>query len=199
MIRPPDGPYFRLATNSCLNTWMSRRRGATWIAGALCALLSGCATVSDTAADLVTSNASAIAVLDGRVLWGNANFSIGREASFTLQSAELPLLACAGTLRFTATASGSINFSCSDGRSFTAPFQAMGLLKGSARTLPPGGPSFLLTYGLPVDSAAGYLALPSNQLCAPSSTDSAPLQGPWFSVKPRPGAATRAAMCTAAQ
>ena len=132
------------------------------------ATLAGCATVAEETTRLFSSNTPAIAVVDGRVLWGVANFTSAREATVQLQNAEIPSLACSGTLRYTASGSGSVSLACTDGRSITSTFHALSALSGSGSNLA-ASPGFAFTYGLPPEKAAGYLRLPSERLVRPGA------------------------------
>ena len=138
--------------------------GCSWAVVAFTgATLAGCATVAEETTRLFSSNTPAIAVVDGRVLWGVANFTSAREATVQLQNAEIPRLACSGTLRYTATSSGSVSISCTNGHSLTSTFQALSALSGAGSNLV-ASPGFAFTYGLTADKAAGYLRLPAERL-----------------------------------
>ena len=133
------------------------------LAGCAAATLWGCATVAETTTSLFSSNTPAIAVIDGRILRGQANFTSGREATVQLQSTDAPSMACSGTLRYTATSSGSVSISCTNGHSLTSTFQALSALSGAGSNLG-ASPGFAFTYGLTADKAAGYLHLPAERL-----------------------------------
>lgn len=143
------------------------RRLATAVGAVGCLL--GCAAVSQKTTELFSSNTPATAVFGGRVLWGQANFISPREATLQLQTPDAAGLACSGALRYTASTAGTVGFSCSDGRSFTVPFQAFSALSGAGRAQI-GATDFSLTYGLPPDKAAGYLALPPDRLERPGGS-----------------------------
>ena len=130
----------------------------------------GCAKVVEKGAGLLSSSADAIAVVGGRVLRGDANFARDRLGTVQMQTGEGPVLSCFGSLRYTATSSGTIDMSCNDGRLFVLPFQEISPLSGTARGMA-GKEIFSLTYGLSTERAAGYLGVPLDQL-APPKTDS---------------------------
>ena len=143
--------------------------GCSWAVVAWAgATLAGCATVAEETTRLFSSNTPAIAVVDGRVLWGVANFTSAREATVQLQNAETPSLACSGALRFTATSSGSVSLACTDGRAVTSTFHALTALSGTGSNLA-ASPGFAFTYGLTPDKAAGYLRLPTERLLRPGA------------------------------
>ena len=127
--------------------------------------LSGCSSVNEKVTRWLSSNADAIGVIDDRILRGQASFTNQREATVHLQSndAPTPSLTCLGALRFTASNSGVVDFSCSDGRSIMVPFQSRSLLSGVGRGLV-GNSEFALTYGLPSEKAASFLGLPMERL-----------------------------------
>jgi hypothetical protein len=152
------------------------RTTTPFLAALGCALLlgfSGCAMVSDKIGGWLSSNSEALAVVDGRVLRGQANFAREREATFQLQTQDQPALSCFGTLRFTATASGVIDMSCNDGRALALAFQSLGPLSGIGRGLL-GNVEFGLTFGLSPERAAAYLAVPADRLMPPKPKDAAP-------------------------
>ena len=138
------------------------------LAGASACLL-GCAAVAEKSGELFSSNAPAIGVLDGRILWGQANFTSAREATVQLQSTDAPVLTCSGTLRYTASSSGMLGLACNDGRSVSSAFQSLSPLSGASRSQA-GAPGFAFTYGLPPEKAAGYLALPVERLLRPAGS-----------------------------
>lgn len=147
------------------NTHLSRTRIPAAV-GLITVLLCGCSTIDQTASNVFSSNADASGVFAGRVLLGKANFTTAREGTVHLQSDEAPSLNCFGNLRFTATTSGVVGFSCSDGSSPAIPFQALSPLRGSGRTQV-GSNVFALTYGLQPEMAAAYLAVPVERLPRP--------------------------------
>ena len=148
--------------------------------------LTACTTITEKARDLLASGADAYAVVDGRVLMGDASFYSDRDARVQVQSTDEPSLSCYGPLRFTATTSGVVEFNCSNGRTATVYFQALGPLSGAGRgvldDVPLGTntangakpkPEFVLTYGLAPGKAAGYLAVPADRLVPPKPADAA--------------------------
>ena len=138
-------------------------------------LLSGCVAVSDGMTELSSSRTAAFAVVDGRVLRGEARLSAERAGSVQLQSADNPSLTCFGPLMFTATMQGVIRLSCSNGRTVAVSFQSLSPLGGAGRgnmeTADAGAPSrltdFALTYGLRADQASAYLGVPAASLMPP--------------------------------
>lgn len=127
--------------------------------------LSGCSTANETVTRWLSSQAEAIGVIDDRILRGQATFPNEREATIHLQSSDAgrPTLTCLGALRFTASNSGVVDFSCSDGRSLMMPFQSRSLLSGVGRGVV-GNADFAWTYGLPSERAASFLGLPIERL-----------------------------------
>ena len=125
--------------------------------------LSGCARVTDKLTRWLSTSVDAAAVFDGHLLRGPANFPSEREASLELVSADDSHLACMGSLRYTASQSGMVDFSCSDGRALSLPFRAYTPLSGAGKmTL--GNTDFALAYGLTPQNTAAYLALPVERL-----------------------------------
>lgn len=130
--------------------------------------LTGCASVNEKVTGWLSSNVEAIGVFDGKILRGKATFPSEREATLHLQSNDIPSLSCLGALRYTATSSGVVDFSCNDGRFGMVPIQSRSVLSGVGRGWV-GKAEFTLTYGLPVERAASFLALPIEQLAEPAA------------------------------
>lgn len=125
--------------------------------------LSGCARVTDKLTRWLSTSVDAAAVFDGHLLRGPANFPSEREASFELVSADDSHLACMGNLRYTASLSGVIDFSCSDGRALSLPFRAYSPLSGTGK-MALDSTEYALAYGLTPQNTAAYLALPMERL-----------------------------------
>ena len=171
--RFPAMPFHLAAMLTLMPTCRTTRPFLTALGCALLLGLSGCAMVGEKVGGWLSSNSEALAVVDGRVLRGQANFAREREATFQLQTQDQPALSCFGTLRFTATTSGVIDMSCNDGRAIALAFQSLGPLSGIARGLL-GNAAFALTYGLSAERAAAYLAVPADRLMPPKPKDAAP-------------------------
>jgi hypothetical protein len=131
--------------------------------------LVGCSTVTEKISGWMASDANALAVVDGRVLRGQARFYSEREATFSLNSTEGVSLVCHGPLRFTGSKQGVIQLQCSDSRSAHLQFAALTPLSGSAAGKSSGdaGVDVMLTYGMPAQRAAAYLSLPVERLMPP--------------------------------
>ena len=157
-----------------------RKKGVLCILAASALLLPGCASVSESMTRLGASSTTAFAVVDGRVLHGEARLSAERSGSVHLQSTDTPALSCFGPLSYTATTQGLISLSCSNGRAVAVSFQAYsplsGVGRGSMEKTDMGATSrvdFNLTYGLKADRAAAYLAVPVASLMPPAASASA--------------------------
>lgn len=135
--------------------------------------LGACAMVGEKVGGWLSSNSEALAVMDGRILRGQASFAREREATFQLQTQDAPALSCFGALRFTATTTGVIDLSCNDGRDVAVAFQSLGPISGTGRGLL-GNAAFALTYGLSPERAAAYLAVPADRLVPAKPKDPAP-------------------------
>lgn len=125
--------------------------------------MAGCSTVVEKSVGYLSSNADVLAVKQGQVLLGRANFARERRATLELQSRDGPPLQCLGRLRYTATSSGTIDMSCSDASQWVLPFQELSPLVGIGQATEKPG-AFRLSYGLPPERAAGYLGVPLDQL-----------------------------------
>lgn len=139
------------------------------LSGSLVLGLMACSTVVEKTTGWLSSGADVIAVANGRVLWGTANFARERRATLDMRSADSPELRCFGALRYTATSSGAIDMSCNDGTQFVLPFQELNPLSGTARGVGDMA-AFGLTYGLSPDKAAGYLGQPPERLAPPKAS-----------------------------
>ncbi len=127
------------------------------LAGVL--LLGGCAAINDATMRALASPASALAVIGERVFTGDMLLYTDRSGKLQLRSEGEPALSCMGALRYTATASGTMNLSCSDGTQAQLPFTALGETSGYGGV--PGGPSF--TYGLAPEAARAWLTPPAGK------------------------------------
>lgn len=133
-------------------------RSVLLLASAL--LLSGCAAINDATMHVLASSAPALAVVGERVLAGEMLLYTDRSGKLTLESGGESPLSCMGTLRYTATSSGTVNLRCSDGRQLQLPFTALGESSGYGGTA--GGPvSF--TYGLAPEPARAWLSAPAGK------------------------------------
>jgi hypothetical protein len=130
-------------------------RSVLLLAGAL--LLGGCAAINDATMRALASSASAQAVIGERVVTGEMLLYTDRSGKLQLRSDVAPALSCMGALRYTATTSGAVNLSCSDGTQARLPFTALSETSGYGGM--PGGPvSF--TYGLAPEPARAWLTPP---------------------------------------
>lgn len=149
------------------------KRPAPLLATMLVAIvLAGCASSVQKVNGWLSSNADALATVDGRVLFGKLNFPSEREANLQMETKTGPVLACSGKLRFGATKAGLIAINCSDGRTGTLSFAAINTLSGTARGSI-GSSLMNLTYGLSPDKASGYLGLPPDKLIEPKAASPA--------------------------
>ncbi len=131
--------------------------------------LSGCASVGEKVNSVLASNAPATAVVDGRILQGQASFGSEREATVLLQSLESPYLSCFGPLRYHASSAGSVFLSCSNGLAVTVAFRSLSPLSGAGRGLL-GSSEFSLSYGLEPLQAAAFLEVAPERLVPPAAT-----------------------------
>ncbi len=122
-------------------------------------LLTGCASVGEKLDGWLASDAKAIAVVDRRVLRGQASFTKEREANVVLQSSAGPGLTCFGPLRFSSSNHGWIDFSCSNGLTAKVNFRSLSPLSGMGRGML-GSHEFSFVYGLQPEQAAAYLEVP---------------------------------------
>jgi hypothetical protein len=132
--------------------------------------LVGCAKIDGKARDWLASTAPSYAVVDGRLYEGTATLFNDRSGTLQLVAKQAPDKQCFGTLRYTATRSGTLLLQCSGGVETTLAFTALGASSAYAT-----GGTASLTWGLPIDSANAYLRLPEGQ--APLEN---PPPKPWY-------------------
>ncbi len=125
-------------------------------------ILAGCAAMHDATMRALASSAPALAVIGERVYTGEMLLYTDRSGRLELRSAGEPTLSCMGAMRYTATTSGNVTLSCSDGTQARLPFTALGETSGygSARTAS-GVASF--TYGLDAEPARAWLIAPAGK------------------------------------
>jgi len=137
------------------------RRRFCWYALCLATLagLGGCASSGD---PWMSASVVAVAVVDGRVLRGTANFTSEHEGTVQLQEVAATSLSCFGPLRHTGSVDGVIDLSCNNGQSVQVPFRTLGLHRMAGRGVM-GGSEFALAIGLSAAQAGAYLALTPEQ------------------------------------
>ncbi len=123
-------------------------------------LLGGCAAVNDATMRALATSTPALAVIGERVLSGEMLLYTDRSGRLQLHGGDRAGLSCLGSLRYTATTSGTMNLSCSDGTRVQLPFTALGETSGHG-SLPGGSISF--TYGLPAETARAWLSAPAGK------------------------------------
>lgn len=125
--------------------------------------VAGCSTVDDTLQRVLAARTTAMAVVGGRVLLGQASYTQPRAGTVDLHSPEAPAYDCTGSLTLTATMGGVASLVCSDGQSVAIPFQLLGAMRAAGRVTA-GESVAALTYGLSPDLAAPYLGMPVERL-----------------------------------
>jgi hypothetical protein len=129
-------------------------------------LLSGCASVGEKVGSLLASNATAIGVVDGHILRGQASFTKAREATVLLKGTAGASLSCFGPLRFNSSSSGWVDLACNNGQSTVVAFRSLTALSGAGRGML-GGHEFSFTFGLEAEQAAAFLEVPQDSLVEP--------------------------------
>lgn len=131
---------------------------------AVCAalLLAGCAKVNDTSLRLVSTKVDAYAILNGQVLAGNVILIPDRTGRITFSPEKGPELACLGSMRHTATLSGSMDLSCSDGTTTQLQYTLLTETRGYAYGTNAAGPASLV-FGLSPQDARAYLTVPAGK------------------------------------
>lgn len=135
--------------------------------------LAGCAKINDLSTRVLSSSASALAVVSDTLLSGKVVITTDRTGTVTLESDSG--LKCMGSLRYTASRSGTIALQCSDGNEATMDFRALSETSGHASGRSLRGPASL-TYGLDPLDAAAYLTLPPGKRLVPGGSSGSRLQ-----------------------
>jgi len=124
---------------------------------ALCIALAGWTGLAD--AQLFSSTGPVIAILDGKLLVGEATGHLGGWGTIALHSRSKPERTCVGEFTYSDALGDSGQLKCSDGESATFRFQRLSLMRGyGAGSSSRGELSF--TYGLNAEDSAPYLKLP---------------------------------------
>jgi hypothetical protein len=138
---------------------MKKRVFLVGMALLLCVGLQACASLNDKALRLFSARAKAIAIVNGQVLHGTLDLLPDRTGIASLATGAEPAVRCAGTMRYTASALGSLLLRCSDGSGadmqFTALTETTGYAFGQTST-----DNSSLTYGLSAMDALAILTPP---------------------------------------
>jgi hypothetical protein len=136
-------------------------------------LLSGCAKVNDTALGLVSTKVPAYAIVNGSLLSGEVVLIPDRTGRAQLGSNQA--LRCAGSLRHTATLSGSVALTCSDASTIDLQYTLITETRGYAYGSNANGPASLV-FGLPPADARAFLTVPAGRRLALSAAGTLELQ-----------------------
>ena len=122
----------------------------------------GCAKVNDTSLSLVSTSVDAYAILNGQVLSGTVVLIPDRTGRVSFSPEKGEGLACAGGMRYTASQSGSIDLSCSDGTATSLHYTLLTETRGYAIGTNPAGPATLV-FGLSPQDARAFLSVPAGK------------------------------------
>ena len=138
--------------------------------------LSGCARIDAVGSSLVSSNISAIAVVNDQILRGDLQLYTDRTGNITLD-ADRPdekgfVTSCMGRLRFSGTTNGTIDLRCNTGTAAELTFSKLSDISGFAY-----GQSATATvsfvFGLDVYQAKSYLRPPPSKILVVRPSDTA--------------------------
>lgn len=125
----------------------------------------GCSSVNDRALRVISSKASAYAIVNGTLLQGDLTIVPDRTGKITLSTGTgsdgTVVLACVGQSRYEASNSGVIDLRCSDGTFAALTFSLISETRGFAYGATSLGPASL-AFGLPPSEAQAYLRAPIN-------------------------------------
>lgn len=128
--------------------------------------LGACAKVNDTALGLVSTKVPAYAIVNGSLISGEVVLIPDRTARVTLGSNQA--LRCAGSMRHTATLSGSVALTCSDASTTELQYTLLTETRGYAYGSNANGPTSLV-FGLPPADARAFLTVPAGKRLALSA------------------------------
>ena len=135
--------------------------------------LTGCARLHDVGMGMISSPASAHALVHGELLSGTMVLSTDRSGALDLASEGDPALRCMGKLRYTATQSGVIHLQCGDGTQAVLSFNALSETRGFGSAVSARGPIHLV-YGMEPEQAGAYLPLPPGKRIPPTPSSPRP-------------------------
>jgi hypothetical protein len=113
-------------------------------------------------AQLFSSSGPVIAILDGKLLVGEAIGHLGGWGTIALHSAPKGGLTCVGEFSADDAPGDSGQLRCSDGANATFRFQRLTLMRGYGAGSSSGS-ALSFTYGLSVEDSAPYLKLPAGK------------------------------------
>lgn len=130
----------------------------TGIAGMLL-VAAGAGWTEPAGAQLFTSTGPVIAILDGKLLVGEATGHLAGWGTIALRSRSQAGVTCSGEFSATDALGDAGQLRCSDGANATFRFQRLTLMRGyGAGSL--GASALSFTYGLSAEDSAPYLKLP---------------------------------------
>jgi len=134
--------------------------GKMLVMAAACIGLAGVATLAQ--AGLFSATGVVIAILADELFVGEAEGHLNGAGTLAIHSQKDPDLKCDGQFTSSALLGGSGALRCSDGSNATFHFKRLNVFRGyGVGSFSKGAMSF--AYGLPVEEAEPYLALPSGR------------------------------------
>jgi hypothetical protein len=128
--------------------------------------LGACAKVNDTALGLVSTKVPAYAIINGSLISGEVVLIPDRTGRVQLGSNVA--LRCAGSMRHTATPSGSVSLTCSDASTTELQYTLLTETRGYGYGNNANGPTSLV-FGLPAADARAFLTVPAGKRLALSA------------------------------
>jgi hypothetical protein len=113
-------------------------------------------------APLFSATGPVIAILDGKLLVGEATGHLGGWGTIALHSPSIAGLTCVGEFSATDALGDAGQLRCSDGLSAVFSFQRLTLRRGYGAGASDGS-ALSFTYGLSAEDSAPYLKLPAGQ------------------------------------
>ncbi len=136
--------------------------------GAICLGIVGlaaCAKLEDRTRGYLASSVDVFAVIDGKLLHGEADLYDNRTGTLTMSTglAVAPVLSCSGRLTRTGTTAAELELHCNSGLSLSLSAAMLAETKGYAYGQSTSGQLASLTLGLEPDRAVSYLRAPAGQ------------------------------------
>jgi hypothetical protein len=124
--------------------------------------LSGCAKVNDKTLGWFSSGVDAYAIVSGQLISGDVILIPDRTARLSFSAKSGPVTTCAGSMRYTASSSGTIDLRCNNGAVAQLQFTLITETRGYAYGKTDDGP-VSLTFGLSATDARAFLTVPEGK------------------------------------
>lgn len=144
------------------------QRSTVWLmflTFALVTTLAGCAKLEDRARYYLASSVDVFAVVDGKLMQGDAKLYSDRTGTISISSglAVAPAVSCSGRMRRTGTAAALLELYCNDGTELSLSAVMLAETQAYAYGRATNGKVASLTIGLDPTRAVSYLRAPAGK------------------------------------